>query len=77
MYPYLRTTRRVEDHQVFTIEPGVYFIEMLLRDYKQGAHSQHFNWPLIERLSAFGGVRIEDDLLVTADGHRNLTRPHI
>ena len=77
MYPYLRTTRRVEEHQVFTIEPGVYFIEMLLRDYKQGAHSQHFNWPLIERLSAFGGVRIEDDLLVTADGHRNLTRPHI
>ncbi len=76
-YPYLRTTRRVEEHQVFTIEPGVYFIEMLLRDYRKGALAQHLDWPLIERLSAFGGVRVEDDVLVTADGHRNLTRPHI
>lgn len=76
-YPFLRTTRRVEEHQVFTIEPGVYFIEMLLRAHRQGPLAQHFSWPMIDRLSAFGGVRVEDDLLVTADGHRNLTRPHI
>jgi Xaa-Pro dipeptidase len=67
----------VEEHQVFTIEPGVYFIEMLLRSHRKGPLSAHFDWPLIDRLSAFGGVRVEDDVLVTAGGHRNLTRPHI
>ncbi|MBK8179813.1 MAG: Xaa-Pro dipeptidase [Planctomycetes bacterium] len=76
-YPFLRTTRRVEERQVFTIEPGVYFIEMLLRAHRQGASAQHFDWALIDRLTPFGGVRVEDDVLVIADGHRNLTRPHV
>lgn len=76
-YPFLRTTRRVEAAQVFTIEPGVYFIEMLLRPFRSGALAAHFDWPLIDRLTPFGGVRIEDNVLVTADGHRNLTRPHV
>ncbi len=76
-YPFLRTTRAVEEHQVFTIEPGVYFIEMLLRGHRQGPTAQHFDWALIDRLLPFGGVRIEDNVLVTAAGQRNLTRPHI
>ncbi len=76
-YPFLRTTRTIEEGQVFTIEPGVYFIEMLLRPHRSGALKEHFNWDLIGYLLSHGGVRIEDNVLVTKDGHRNLTRPHI
>jgi Xaa-Pro dipeptidase len=76
-YPFLRTTRMIEERQVFTVEPGIYFIEMLLRPHRTGPLREEFNWPLIERLLPCGGVRIEDNVLVTADGHRNLTRPHI
>jgi len=76
-YPYLRTTRTIEENQVFTIEPGVYFIEMLLRPHREGPKKELFNWKLIQYLFAHGGVRIEDNVLVTKTGHRNLTRPHI
>jgi Xaa-Pro dipeptidase len=76
-YPYLRTTRTVEEGQVFTIEPGVYFIEMLLRPHREGPQKDLFQWDLIKHLFAHGGVRIEDNVLVTREGHRNLTRPHI
>lgn len=75
-YPYLRTTRTIDVGQVFTVEPGIYFIEMLLRTHRSGASSDQFNWPLIDRLMSSGGVRIEDNLVVTQDGHQNLTRPH-
>jgi Xaa-Pro dipeptidase len=76
-HPYLRTTRTIEAGQVFTIEPGIYFIEMLLRPHRNGPTAQHFDWGLVDRLKPCGGVRIEDNVLVTAGGHRNLTRPLI
>jgi Xaa-Pro dipeptidase len=76
-HPFLRTTRVIAEDQVFTVEPGVYFIEMLLREHRNAGDAEFFNWPLIERLAPFGGVRIEDNVLVTKGGHRNLTRPHI
>ncbi len=76
-HPYLRTTRTIEAGQVFTVEPGVYFIEMLLREHRSGPTAKHFDWPLVDRLAPFGGVRIEDNVLVTKDGHQNLTRPHL
>jgi Xaa-Pro dipeptidase len=76
-YPFLRTTRMVEERQVFTIEPGIYFIDLLLRPLRSSPTAAHFDWTIIERLTPFGGVRVEDDVLVTADGHRNLTRPLI
>jgi Xaa-Pro dipeptidase len=62
---------------VFTIEPGLYFIEMLLREFRQGEVSSRFNWKLIDELSPFGGIRIEDNVVVTESGHRNLTREHL
>jgi Xaa-Pro dipeptidase len=76
-YPFLRTTRTIEEGQVFTIEPGLYFIEMLLRPHRSGPTKDFFDWKKIDRLAAHGGIRIEDNVLVTKTGHRNLTRPHI
>jgi Xaa-Pro dipeptidase len=75
--PYLRTTRKIEEQHVFTIEPGCYFIEMLLRPHRNGPKAECFDWKQIDELTEFGGIRIEDNVLVTASGHRNLTRPHI
>jgi Xaa-Pro dipeptidase len=59
---------------VVTIEPGCYFIPMLLRPFREGPHAARFNWKLIDALSPMGGIRVEDDVLVTATGGRNLTR---
>ncbi len=77
IYPFLRTTRTIEERMVFTIEPGLYFIPMLLEPLRQGPKAPLLDWPLVDRLIRSGGIRIEDDLSVTADGHRNLTRPHL
>lgn len=76
-HPFLRNTRTIEERHVFTIEPGLYFIAMLLRPLREGKHAARFNWALIDELSPLGGIRIEDNVVVTTDGHRNLTRPHL
>jgi Xaa-Pro dipeptidase len=76
-HPTLRTTRTIDAQQVFTVEPGLYFIPMLLRPFRENGHQARFNWTLIDELTPCGGIRIEDNLLVTATGHRNLTRPHL
>jgi Xaa-Pro dipeptidase len=70
----LRLTRRLETGMVVTVEPGVYFIDSLLQPLRAGAHAQHIDWSLIETLRPCGGIRIEDDVLVTTTGHENLTR---
>jgi Xaa-Pro dipeptidase len=72
--PYLRLTRRVEAGWVFTIEPGLYFIPLLLDELRASPHAAHVDWRKVEALTPFGGIRIEDDVLVTDSGHRNLTR---
>jgi Xaa-Pro dipeptidase len=76
-HPFLRNTRTIEAGHVFTIEPGLYFIEMLLRDFRTGEHSERFNWTLIDELAPLGGIRVEDNVVVTESGHRNLTRAHL
>jgi Xaa-Pro dipeptidase len=76
---WLRNTRDIEQGQVFTIEPGVYFIQGRLEPLAQGPHAAAVDWPLVRQLAALGGVRIEDDVHVIGGAavHRNLTREHL
>ena len=69
----LRLTRQLQQGFVVTIEPGMYFIPSLMRSLLQ-RHEDKVNRAIIERLLPFGGIRVEDDVEVTQDGHRNLTR---
>ncbi|MBB5212289.1 Xaa-Pro dipeptidase [Microbulbifer hydrolyticus] len=73
-YPFLRTTRTIEENQVFTIEPGLYFIDSLLADLKESQLADEVNWDKVEKLRPFGGVRIEDNVIVHADRVENMTR---
>ncbi len=70
----LRTTRVIEERMVFTIEPGLYFIPMLLDPYRSGTNRDAFDWALVDRLIPSGGIRIEDNILVGKGANRNLTR---
>jgi Xaa-Pro dipeptidase len=74
--PFLRNTSIIAQGQVFTIEPGIYFVDKLLEELRQGEHASAIDWKLVDALSAFGGVRIEDDVVVTGGPAviRNLTR---
>jgi Xaa-Pro dipeptidase len=74
-YPRLRLTRTLDVGQVVTIEPGVYFIDSLLAGLRDSRIAGQVNWAKIGRLKKYGGIRIEDDVLVTAAGGDNLTRP--
>ncbi len=71
--PALRLTRTLQPGFVVTIEPGLYFIPSLLRA-ALAKHEAKLNRGAVERLLPFGGIRVEDNVEVTADGHRNLTR---
>ena len=73
-HPYLRLTREIEPSMIFTIEPGLYFIEPLLADLKKSENARCINWPKVDAFRKFGGIRVEDDVVVTANGHENLTR---
>jgi Xaa-Pro dipeptidase len=73
-HPYLRLTRTIEPRQVFTIEPGLYFIEPLLSELKKSENARHVNWGKVDDFRKFGGIRIEDDVAVTETGIENLTR---
>lgn len=72
--PFLRLMRTLESGMVVTIEPGLYFIPSLLEPLLSGPLGHHVNRPLINELKGCGGIRIEDNVVVTGTGRRNLTR---
>jgi len=73
-HPFLRLTRKLEVGNVLTIEPGLYFIEPLLRKWRENGDVAAINWDKVEKLAPFGGIRIEDNMVVTDGVPRNLTR---
>ena len=67
----LRMGRRLEEGFVITDEPGIYFIPDLIDLWKsQGLHTDFINYPALEAYKDFGGIRIEDDVIITATGSR-------
>lgn len=73
-HPYLRLTRKLEPRMVTTIEPGIYFIDMLLAELKQKPQTADINWSKVDRFRHYGGIRIEDDVACTDSMPENLTR---
>jgi len=73
-HPFLRLTRVLEQDMVLTIEPGVYFIDMLLDNLRGTPAESQVNWSTVDALRPFGGIRIEDNVRVLAGGCENLTR---
>ena len=74
----LRCGRRLQEGFVMTDEPGIYFIPALIDDWKASGHCAEFlNFDLLETYKDFGGIRIEDDILITSDGCRYLGKDRI
>ena len=73
-HPFLRLTRVLEEDMVLTVEPGLYVIDMLLEKLRGTKAEGQVNWETVDWLRPFGGVRIEDDVRVLADGCENFTR---
>jgi Xaa-Pro aminopeptidase len=70
---FLRMARKLETGFVFTIEPGIYFIPTLIDMWKdENKHSEFINYDKVLEYKDFGGIRIEDDLLITEDGNKVL-----
>ena len=73
-HPNLRLTRVLDEGFVVTMEPGLYFIESLLGSARASGLGRHIDWARVAQFAPFGGIRIEDNLAVTAAGCENLTR---
>lgn len=73
---FLRFGKQLEPGFVFTIEPGIYFIPALIDQWK-GEHKfgEFINYDMVESYKDFGGIRIEDDILVTNNGYKVLGKP--
>jgi Xaa-Pro aminopeptidase len=73
---YLRMARALEPGFVTTVEPGIYFVPELIDLWKkEKKFAQFINYDKVEKMKGFGGIRIEDNVLVTKSGHRLLGKP--
>lgn len=74
-YPKLRSGSPMVANQIHTVEPGLYFIPAYLEKLKAGEHAHLINWSRVDEFLPYGGIRIEDNIIVHADGSlENLTR---
>lgn len=73
-HPFLRMTRTLEAGMVVTIEPGLYFIDLLLAELKASPQARHVRWDKVEAFRPYGGIRIEDDVVCTEAAPENLSR---
>jgi Xaa-Pro dipeptidase len=73
-HPYLRCTRTLQPRMVTTIEPGIYFIDLLLAELKSKPQARDVNWAKVDVFRRYGGIRIEDDVVCTDAAPENLTR---
>lgn len=73
-HPYLRLTRVVDPGMIFTIEPGLYFIDSLLGELRASDTAKYVDWERVDTFRRFGGIRIEDNIVITETGNENLTR---
>ncbi len=73
---YLRLGKELQTGNVITVEPGIYFIPTLIDKWKsEGKFTEFINYDKAETYKDFGGIRIEDDVLVTETGYRVLGKP--
>ncbi|SHE54563.1 Xaa-Pro dipeptidase Metallo peptidase. MEROPS family M24B [Microbulbifer donghaiensis] len=72
--PFLRLVRKVEPRQAFTVEPGIYFSDMLLEELARSDNSRHINWQKVNEFRGYGGVRVEDCVVVHDSGVENQSR---
>ena len=73
-FPHLRIDLPLAPGMVVTVEPGVYFVPAILQDSeRRRRHRDEVNWDLVDRMLDFGGIRIEDNVLITDGGHEVIT----
>jgi Xaa-Pro dipeptidase len=73
-HPYLRMTRVLEPGMVVTIEPGLYFIDMLLAELRDKPFAADIDWTRVDHFRQYGGIRIEDDVVCSDGAPENMTR---
>lgn len=73
-HPSLRMTRVLQPGMIVTVEPGLYFIDMLLDELRDKPFASDLDWVRIDHFRQYGGIRIEDDVVCTDGAPENLTR---
>jgi len=73
---YLRMARKLQEGFTLTVEPGIYFISQLIDKWRsEGRYRDFINYDAVEKFKGFGGIRIEDNVVVTAKGNKVIGKP--